>query len=79
MKLKTYLRIAKDGKVDAAIKFKGEPLRDSRGRSKSTVYLALELIIPDEAFRPPTISASISVPIEHLGACIETVDPMVII
>jgi hypothetical protein len=76
MKQKAYLRITKDGKIDASGKFKGEPLRDSNNRAKPTVFLALELNIPDEAFQPPSISASITVPIEKLGTCIETVDPM---
>jgi len=38
--------------------------------------MALDLTIPDEAWKPPNISASISVPIEKLGTCIEVVDPL---
>lgn len=76
MKEKIFLRIAKDGKVDASLKFKQEPLRDSSNRAKPTVYLALMIEIPDIAFQAPTISASISVPVEKVGTCIEVVDPM---
>jgi hypothetical protein len=77
MKQKIYMRISKDGKVDASNKFKNEPLRDGYKHAKSTVYLALMLEIPDVAFQPPTISASISVPIEKVGSCVEVVDPLV--
>lgn len=76
MKSKVYLRIAKDGSVDAATKYKPEPLRDSRKRAKQTVYLVLNLEIPDEAFAPPNIFASIKVPIERLETAVEVVDPL---
>ena len=82
MKTKVYLRIGKDGskvKVDAHTVPKIEPLRVGQSRySKAipTVFMALDLTIPDEAWKPPNISASISVPIEKLGTCIEVVDPL---
>jgi hypothetical protein len=83
MKTKVFLRIGKDDrkiKVDAHISPSIEPMRKGNGayRQKAipTVYMALELDIPDEAFKPPNISASISVPIEHIGTAIEVVDPL---
>lgn len=76
MKQSVYIRIAKNGKVNATNKPSQEPLKDSYGKSIPTVFLALQLEIPDAAFKPPNIQASIKVPIEHLGVAIETVDPL---
>lgn len=76
MKSKVYLRLTKDGMVNATQSYKPEPLRDSYKRAKPTVFLALELNIPDEAFKPPNITASITVPIEKVGTAIEVVDPL---
>lgn len=85
MKTKIYLRIGKNGqkvKVVANINPDISPLKagtDRYAKSIPTVYMALELEIPDEAFRPPNISASIKVPIEKVGTAIEIVDPLRII
>lgn len=76
MKQTIYLRISKDGSVDATKTFKQEPIRDCNKKAKPTVFLALSLNIPDEAFKPPNISASITIPIEKLGTAIEIVDPL---
>jgi hypothetical protein len=85
MKTKIYLRIGRSGskvKVDASLSTKIEPLREGNARySKAipTIFMALDIEIPDEAFKPPNISASISVPIEHVGTAIEVVDPLKVI
>jgi hypothetical protein len=84
MKVRIYMRIGKDEKtkkiyVDASTKQKTDPLRTSANRYSSsvpTIYMIQELTIPDEAFRPATISASISVPIEKLGTAVEVIDPL---
>lgn len=83
MKTKVYLRIGKDSnkkiKIDARLNPNIEPLKVAPGRyarSIPTVYMALELEIPDAAFNPPTISAYISIPIEKLGTAVEVVDPL---
>lgn len=84
MKQKIYLRIGRTNngyktKVDASTKAKIEPLRegtDRHSRAIPTVYMALNLTIPDEAFQPPNISASITIPLEKLGTAIEVVDPL---
>jgi hypothetical protein len=83
MKTKIFLRIGKQGgkiKVDARVIGPSiEPLREGSGRYAKaipTIYMALDLEIPDEAFRPPNISASISVPIEKLGTAVEVIDPL---
>ena len=82
MKTKVYIRIGKTGskiKVDARTSPSIEPMRESTARfSKAipTVYIALDIEIPDEAFKPPNISASISNPIEKMGTAIEVVDPL---
>lgn len=82
MKTKIYLRIAKDGskiKVDASQKTKIEPIREGTHRYSKpmpTVFLAMDIEIPDEAFKPPNISVMISVPVERCGTAIEVVDPM---
>jgi hypothetical protein len=76
MKTTIFLRLTKDGQVNATQTSKVEPLRDSRGKAKHTVFLSLQVNIPDEAFRPPNISASISVPIERVGTAVEVVDPL---
>ena len=76
MKTTVHLRLTKDGQVNATQTAKVEPLRDTRGKAKPTVFLALQVNNPDEAFRPPSISASISVPIEKVGTAVEVVDPL---
>jgi hypothetical protein len=82
MKTRIYLRIGNtNGKIKVVANIKPDlsPLKNGTGRysrSIPTVYMSLELIIPDEAFKPPNISASIAVPIEKLGVAIETVDPL---
>ena len=82
MKTNVFLRIGKDGNKYKSAVTAGpiqDPLRVGTyrgGRAIPTVYLSLSLEIPDEAFRPPSISALISVPIEKLGTAIEVVDPL---
>jgi len=85
MKTKVYLRIGREGlkiKVDAHVKPNIEPLRIGTGKwSKAmpTVFMAIDLEIPDAAFKPPNIFASISVPIEKVGIAVEVVDPMTMV
>ena len=85
MKAKVFLRIGKNGnkmKVDAKASPSIEPLRngtDRHAKAIPTVYMALELDIPDEAFKPLNISASIAVPIERIGTAIEVVNPLRIV
>lgn len=76
MKTIVYLRLTKDGRVRANQKFDQDPIRDTYKKAIPTIYLALQLTIPDEAFKPPNISAAITVPIEKLGTAVEVVDPM---
>jgi hypothetical protein len=76
MQQSIYIRISKTGKVEASRKPSQEPLRDSDRKAIPTIFLALNLKIPDEAFKPPNISATISVPIEKIGTSIEVVDPL---
>lgn len=82
LKTNVFLRVGKDGskyKAVATTNPTQEPLRIGTyrgGRAIPTVFLSLSLEIPDEAFKPPNISASISVPIEKLGTAIEVVDPI---
>lgn len=76
MRQKIYIRLTKDGTVAATQSYKPEPLCDTYKKAKPTVFLALELNIPDEAFKPPNITASITVPIEKVGTAIEVVDPL---
>jgi hypothetical protein len=76
MKQMVYLRISKDGNVSASSKHNQEPIRDYRKKAKPTVFLALSLTIPDEAFKPPNITASITIPIEKIGNSIEVIDPL---
>lgn len=81
MKTKVFLRIGKYQqriRVDASLSPKYENLKQTAGRSPAipTVFMAMELEIPDEAFQPANIFASIKVPIEKLGTAIEVVDPL---
>lgn len=82
MKTRAYLRIGKNGskiKIVANANPDTTPLKAGTDRYSKfipTVYLSLELNIPDEAFKPPNISASITVPIEKVGTAIEVVDPL---
>ena len=84
MKSKVFLRISKDGsgkiKVDASTTSKTDPLKktESYGRSKPlpTVFIALNLEIPDEAFVAPNIYVSITIPLEKVGTAIEIIDPL---
>ena len=82
-KTKVYLRIGKvnNWKYITAVSATStnEPLKDGHGtRRKSipTVFLALDLSIPDEAFQPPNICASINIPVEKVQPCIEVLDPL---
>ena len=85
MKTKVYLRIGNNaGKIKIAANIKPDisPLKtgtDRWAKSSPTVYMALELNIPDEAFKPPNISASITIPIEKVGAAVEVVDPLIMV
>jgi hypothetical protein len=79
MEKRVYIRISKSGKIEASRTLKEEPIRGTNRRFEPTVFLALDLTIPDEAFKPPTITASISVPIEKIGTAIHVVDPMKVI
>ena len=74
MQTVVHLRVAKNGKTAVTSNPSQEPLRDSANKALPTVFLALNLKIPDEAFKPPNITAMITVPIEKIGTAIEVVD-----
>ena len=84
MKTKVYLRIGRDPttgkvKIDGGSKQNLEPFREKSYRGSKAipiVNMAVNIEIPDEAFRPPNICASIVVPIEKVGTAIEVVDPL---
>ena len=87
MKTKVYLKIGKEGtgnhakiRVEARTNHNGEPIRTGSGihskKAIPTVFMALELEIPDEAFQPPNVFAAIKVPIQKVGTAIEVVDPL---
>lgn len=76
MKTTIYLRLTKDGRIRATQRYDPDPIRDSWKKALPTVFCAVTIEIPDVAFKPPSIIASIVVPVEKVGTCIEIVDPL---
>ncbi|MFA4974064.1 MAG: hypothetical protein WC683_15745 [bacterium] len=85
-KARVYLRVAKDpqgGYVSQASKaMTAEPLRRSQTKGAPfipTVFMTLDLDIPDEAFQPPSVHVALQVPKEAVFPCVQVIDSLKIL
>lgn len=83
MKTTAYIRVGKDSnrngrrpyKVEASNKKDHKPIKDTRGRLLPTIFFAVELDIPDNAFNGAArVIAKLNVPEEKLEIAAEVLE-----